>query len=64
LLEMRLREIENTKSQILNPKQYQMTKIPMSQGFEFRTLEFRICLELRNQDLGFNLWEVRHEIYY
>jgi len=48
LLKMRPREIENTKSQMPNPKQYQMTKIPMSQGFEFGTLELRICLGLRN----------------
>jgi hypothetical protein len=48
LLKMRLRKIENTKAQILNPKQYQMTKIPMSQGFEFRTLESKIYLGLRN----------------
>ena len=64
MLKMRPGKIVNTKAQILNPKQYQMIKIPMSEGFEFRTLEFRICLEVRNQDLGFNLWEVRHEIYY
>jgi len=56
LFKMRPREIENAK--------YQVTKIPMSQGFEFETLELRICLRLGNYDLGFNLWEVMHEIYY
>jgi hypothetical protein len=45
---MRPGKIENTKAQILKTKQYQMTKIPMSQGFEFRTLEFSICFGLRN----------------
>jgi hypothetical protein len=48
MLKMRLGEIENTKYQILNPRQYQMVKIPMSQRLEFKKLEFKVCLELRN----------------
>ena len=64
MLKMRPRKMKNAKYQMLNPKQYQMTKILMSQGFEFGKLGLKICLGLRNWDLRFNSWEVRHEIYY
>jgi hypothetical protein len=51
---MRLGEVENTKSQIPNPKQYQMTEIPMSQGFglEHSNLGVVYGLGIRIQFMG------------
>ena len=48
MLKMRPGEIGNTKCETLNPEQYQMIKIPMSQRSEFEKLESRICLGLRD----------------
>ena len=64
MLKMRPRKVRNAKSRMLSLRQCQMTKIPMSQGFEFGELGPAICLGFGNQDSGFDLREVRHEIYY